>query len=507
MSKFASSIFFTLICAVLTSLAFPLGIGKAQAKTIRIDKPLGQEAFVENIGFYVNKNRDVGIEQILSTDTQEKFEFIQSRFIRFRAKGDDIWLKLSVSNAMKSEDQLLLHVTRPYFQKFNVFQVDEDGAVSSLVALDEKSTFAERPIAYRFLVIPMHMEPNQTADIYINYATFNATEIGLSIETEKSFSDQAIRANAKIYFSYSASFLLSLVALLIFFVVPKIAFFAYSASIFLSLLLVMEFDGNTFQFLWPNLPQINEDATYVLALVALVFIIIFGREVLETKVRHPLSDKILRSLMAGIFICIFGGLFSENAIWSLSAYVFYTLVFSCFVTTGFIAWRRGFVEIRFFMISWIIVLTTSFIPSLRVIAELPTSEQAIWDIFRVTILSDAVFLGLGLFDKYNQERKRHFKNMRGNLRHARQNKKLLLRLGKLEKQYKQLSDMIENQNDDVINTIDKLRVQIDALQTRVNALVDADLHENHDKNDIQQNFAYVENLIAENLASTPARLH
>lgn len=471
---------------------------------IRVTEPVPSEALVGSIEFYLDEGRELDINTISSDQFVGKFEIVDSEFIDFGFTKAFIWLKFSISNETQSDDRFLLFFRENFFPNFNVYQRMGDGSITTITEQVETSGFDVRPVAFPFLVAPVSVEPGETVDVFVRYSSGGSSEVRFSVETEQSFSNYSNNTFFKNSIFYGMLALLFMVSAAVFVYSRRRIFFAYAASTLVSLLLIMHLDGTAFQFVWPSFPSFNGDASLYVGMLSLFFGAMFAREFLQTKRYHPFVDKVLIGIMFFSGGTLVASLFLDTQWMKYFLLILAPFTYLWFLISGLVAARKRFKEVRFYVIAWAGVFVSSLGLMAREILGIELSEELQWDSMRVVMVADAAFMGLGLLDRFNQMRIANQKNLKMNLKQTKRNLELTQRLNVLEKQFQSVTEIAENKDAELMNTVHDLRQPLHVLRMKVHDLMQGNAAKDGDFDSVKQTFGYLEGLVSERLANSAA---
>jgi len=474
----------------------------AASKSVQVTAPVSSEQLVGNVEYFLDDTRTLDIHSISSPEFADKFQTIESEFIDFGFTKSFIWLKVRLENLTDTDDRFLLYFRENFFPNFNAYQTGHDGEIITITEQFEDSGFESRPVDYPFLVVPVNIKAGEKTDVYVRYSSGGASEVRFTIETEDSFNAIANGIVFKNSIFYGMLALMFMVAGAVFLSSRKAVFFGYAASTLTTLFLIMHLDGTGFQYIWSDWPQFNSNASLYLSLFSIFFGSMFGRAFLQTKRYHKIMDKVFLFLMGVSVIVLATSGFMDTQYLKWLAVLLFPLTHLWYMTAGLVAARTRFKEVRFYVIAWTGVFIGSAGLMAREIIGIEMSAIAIWDTLRVVSVADAAFMGLGLLDRFNQMRISSQKNLKASLRQAKQNLELTQRLSDLEKKFENVTELAENKDAELLNTVHDLRQPLHVLRMKVHDLMQGNSTSNEDFNTVKQTFGYLEGLVSERLADT-----
>ena len=346
---------------------------------------------------------------------------------------------------------------------------------------------------------PLHIEPGETVTVLVNYWSEGASYLQFTMETGPSFADIAAKRTAKNFIYYGMMILLIVAALIAMMIYRHGVFAAYIAYAASTLLYLMHSDGVAYQYLWPEWPNFNSIASIVTGSAIIVFACNYARVFLLTKRFHPLTDKLLLAVIIGTLAIDASAFFVDNQIIKKLLVLCSLIAVTACTFSGIVAARTRFKEVRFFLFAWVGILVASAIMNLRHWVGIEISQDFQFDFMRIVMVVDAAMMGLAIGDRYNQLRTARQMATQASLNEAKRNLELTRRLNELEKQYAIAEEVAESKDQQIANTIHDLRQPLHALRLNVAHMIDGKSEATTESGDIEQTFAYLEDLVSSHL--------
>lgn len=337
-----------------------------------------------------------------------KFSGMAKQEIDFGFHTETIWLYLPVSNEAGKESNRILSLNTRFMNELVVyFRVD--GVITKLMDNSERSSFNERSINYRLLAAPFTLQASQSGELLIGYRSNGTSYLPISIETIQSFADSRILSNTKNGGFYTAAALMFLYSLFQLFLPGNKIHLHYIAYLASATLYVFHMDGLTFQYFWPDYPQLNARGSLPLGLLINIMAASFSRQFLETwKTAPRLDAAILAMIAASVVLILFGSnspdpYIKRMGFWLTSGGAL------LYLWAGIHALISGRRSARFYVTGWIGICSASIFSSVihTIPAEFPVSLS--FDLTKGGILFDALMFGMAMADRSNmlrQERDR-----------------------------------------------------------------------------------------------------
>jgi len=413
-----------------------------------------------------------------------------------------VWLRLRAENISESHTDWRIYVRENFLQYYDVYIVRSSGMIEQIEQHDPDTVFSQRSTAYPELVSPFKLASGERVTIFVSYWSGGSSHAALSLETAESFADIAVNRTSKNYTSYGMMMILIVTALLALIILKKSVFLAYLGYVVTTLIYLMHGDGVAFQFFWPNFPHFNSYFSIVIGTLFILVTYNFARVFLETKQYHPKIDKILAVLSMSSLIIVVILAFIDPQFTKRFLHVLVFLGITAGTLAGCVAAMTRFRQVRFYLIAWVCGVISAGLMNLRHNFGFEITQDIEFDSIRVSIVVDAIMMGLGVADRYRQIVRSRQKSAQDNLETAQHNLRLRDRLYDLEEQYRLAVELVQSRDTQMRDTVHDLRQPLHALRLNLQNLEDGKVASPTDKSSINSTFAYLENLIASHLKDT-----
>ena len=410
-----------------------------------------------------------------------------------------IWLRLGVQNNTENINDWRIYVRENFLQYYDVYIVREDGHIDHIESHNPQTRFSQRSTPYPELVSPFRMEPDEAVTVFIAYWSGGSSHAAVSLETSESFSDIAVGRTSKNYISYGMMMILILVATFALFILRLEVFWAYLCYVASTLIYLMHIDGVAFQYFWPNAPVFNSYFTIVIGTIFVVVTYNFARVFLQTKIYHPAFDKLFRAMIITTPLITITGTLIDPQGTKLFIFVLIFMAILLGTIVGLIAAMTRFRQVRFYLFAWICGILTAGLMNLRHNFGLEVTQDTEFEAIRISIVVDAIMMGLGVADRYRQSVQKRQQEADETLEIAQRNLRLNKRLFDLEEQFKLASELVISRDDQMRETVHDIRQPLHALRLSVQKFEDGQNLTATDKSSIDQTFSYLEDLIASHL--------
>lgn len=468
----------------------------AETPVLRLEGTVGRDTVFDG---HVAALRDPGRAMGLEEARDAAFAAVAGTAADFGYTGDAIWLRLRVVNATEDVGDWRLHFRSNFLPEFAAWRIDAAGRVSLLEDQRPDSGFRTRRVAYPELVVAFGLPPGEVATLYLRYTSGGSSNLSFAVRTAQDFHALTARQTARNFAFYGMMLLLTVAAVLACLLTRRAIFGAYGCYACVAMLFVMHADGNTFQYLWPGAPVFNAYASVLLGAGLIVFGANFARMFLRTALLHPLLDRLLLGLigLALAMVAVTAVGFTQEVKKALVLTAFLSCVL--FTVAGLVAARTRFREVRFYVVAWLGAVAASAIMTGRHWLGLEISEEFQFDAMRVVMVTDAVMMGLAIFDSINQMKQAQRRALETALTEAQRNLDLSRRLSRLEERHALAETLAETSQRRLADTAHDLRQPLMALRLNVQRLLGGRAvggTATPRREDFDESFAYLEGLVA-----------
>ena len=476
-----------------------LGAGQAFADDrgplLTVDGPQGAPQLSGFIEYYLDEEWDKTIGDMMG-DLSGDFQEVETPEPDFGYTDSRVWLRIRAKNVTSDIDDWRVYVRENFLQYYDVFVLRENGKIEHLESHDLKTKFHERSVDFPELVTSFKFAPGEEITLFVSYWSGGSSHAGLTLESTESFAIIAVNRMSKNYISYGMMVILVFASLFGLIILRLPVFLAYMSYVFVTLLYLMHQDGVTFQHVWPGWPSFNSYFSIIIGTLFVMATYNFARVFLQTSIYHPRADRFMWVMFwLTPVLTIIGAVIDPQI---TKQYIF-ALVFLAILSgtvTGLLAAQTRFKYVRFYLFAWVLGgIGAAGLMNLRHIFGVEIAQDTEFDSVRVSIVIDALMMGLGIADHYIQVIRARQAATAQNLVDAEQNLFLNNRLYTLEEQYKLASELSISKDQVVRTTIHDLRQPLHALRMNIQALRRDGPTQNNPIGRIEQNFEYLEQLI------------
>jgi serine phosphatase RsbU (regulator of sigma subunit) len=226
-------------------------------------------------------------QPLVNKGTYPNLDFTSSSF----------WVKFSISNNASLPADFYLEVARPLTNKANLYSIINGNKILISKNGDELP-FLNKEIKHRKIIFPIHFEPLQKIDFYLNLTSDGeALSLPLNLWKKQEFAARDYSENLILGIYYGV-LLFAFIIYFFFFIVLKDKTYLYYISLIFSLFfLQLSLDGFAFQYLWPTNTWMASHSLILFASLSFFLIMVYTRSFLKIKERNISIKNIYNALI------------------------------------------------------------------------------------------------------------------------------------------------------------------------------------------------------------------
>lgn len=316
----------------------------------------------------------LSLEQVRRTDAGQFTPLTESNFAR-GISGDTYWIKTTIRNPGALPVDWVLYL-RHGVTDFAEFWVMVDGRIATHAIGGDRTTLAERQIAYRYPAVRHVSQPGESATVFVRVANLHPGTVNLyfQLDSVTKFLGNATRDQTQHGVLYGVPLALALSALIGWAVSRDRRFSVYALY---AISVVGSWIGLNGQLaeIFGDLPDLCNKLVLIFPLLNVVFSCVFARDFLHMRDLFPKSERFYQILMW----CALGAIVLRLAgIHTASQLVMLLVVLSG--TTAISAWlamRKGVVYARWYLAAQLVYAGINSVSILAYIAGLYAPTDAV----------------------------------------------------------------------------------------------------------------------------------
>ena len=340
------------------------------------------------------------IQEVSSPSFSDKFKISSVETPAFGYSSSTYWVRFRLKNESHMNRNWLLELGFSNMQYVDLYLPSPDGEGFTDKQTGVLRPFNTRDIENHHIVFNLPLTENEVQTVYMRFQSGASMTLPLTVWSQKAFI-QSTSLDFMLMGIFYGVFLIMLAFNLFLLLSLREANYLYFIFFLLSgLLLFISYDAIGDQYLWPNLPAINQYAVPLFFILFFASILKFTDNFLELRERKPnLHRFFIIALIGWGILLLLLPFVSYHVIFNLIA-PFGILCLGLAGIAGVISLRGGYRPARFFLISWVGLLiggTLMILVRLGIIPSTVLTEQS----YRLDMVWLIAFWSIALADRIN----------------------------------------------------------------------------------------------------------
>lgn len=352
---------------------------------------------VPSIDLFADESAGMSLEEIRALP-MDRFSRPSTETLNFSRHGPAYWVRFRVT--ARDAAVWLLKCDNPQIDHIDLYLITQEGVLRKTAG--DEYPFEKREFQHRNFVFPLAL-PAGEAELYVRFKSQGSLFFQVLLMSPAAFARTDYLEQWGLGLYYGVIIVMVLFNFLIYTAVRDPAYLFYVFYILTFGLFQFALNGFGFEFLWPDLPFIENRVIPLLGITTVGFATMFSRVFLHTEVHAPRLDTMLVGLawtsVPALLIAAFTEYYISIRIGSIFSVAF-TILAS---TAAFLAWRQGFRPARFFLLGWSFFFIGIVVFGLFITGFLPGN---VWTRFALQAGAaiELVILSFGLGDRLNSMR-------------------------------------------------------------------------------------------------------
>lgn len=387
---------------ILLSLLLMCSIVKAESFAVEDNQT--SSALYQHIQYIEDPQHSLAIDDILDLPA-ERWTANTGSIFNQGYSASTWWLKVTLDNTTDHKLNRFLEISYPVLDYIDAYVVD--GMVKAHYKLGDKYPFNERPVDHRHFLIPLEWTPTESLVVYLAVRSSSSVQVPLTLWEQHAFYnvDQTRTLVQGVY--YGIMVVMILYNLFVYLAIGDRNYLYYVLFVLCMPLFLASMSGFSFQYLWPNYTQWNDQAILVSLSGVIFFGIMFTYRFLHLAELHPAYRWFTTLLVGGSLLLIAGSFYLPYSIIIRILIPFAALGCLFAFIAGALRWRDGLLPARYYTVAWSTLLAGGIILALNKFHILPKNgftENAT----QIGSALEVILLSFALAERINEERRKRF---------------------------------------------------------------------------------------------------
>jgi len=346
----------TILLVLLTLFALPIllhGQSPVVLTTAQDIYPLGT-----HLEYLEDKEKSWTIEDVTSSELSTLFVPSTEESPGFGFTDSAIWVRFPIRNAVDETTSWLL-VIDSYLFYIDVYMPADNPQGFELFQTGSARPYDSRPIDHPRFLFDLSVPPDGEETIYIRFESESSMSLSLAVWTAGAVAQNDLLTQMLNGFLYGVLLIMAAYNFLLFVALRDRSYIYFVLFLVSFLVALLINDSIVHKYIWPEQGRINAIGGQFAFTFLLIFLLLFTDSFLRLKQYGPRLRKILIGLIVALFLML--PLQWISLLWTATPVLLLTIATSFVVlSSGFIVWRKNYRPARYFMLAWLL-LVSSFV--------------------------------------------------------------------------------------------------------------------------------------------------
>jgi len=342
-------------------LTWSLVLGGTTLNAAHIDSMLLVESQVASydlapyLSFIEDKNATLTLDKIrrpgAASGSEPGWQPNSIGNINFGFTDSVYWFRLELFNGNDQDLSRVIEIDYPLLDRIDVY-MGKRGERVQHIKMGDKLPFDDRIIKHRNFIFPINLPPNDSLELFFRIQTSSSMQMPLKLWNERDLAAYSLSESLNFGVFIGIMLIMALYNLFVFISVRETYYLSYVFFVLSVTVFLAGMKGLSFQYLWPNSLQWNDQIIVIGSISSIMFGALFFREFTSLPQSRPFLSKIALGfvpLSAFIICCSFLLPYSFMIQWVIITVMMAVL---CASYIGIVRWMDGDIPARYFMFGW-----------------------------------------------------------------------------------------------------------------------------------------------------------
>jgi len=296
------------------------------------------------------------IEDVTSPEISAQFVLSQDQTPSLGFTKSAYWVRFQARNHADNIDRWLLAIDS-YLFFIDVYVPAADGEGYEVTQTGTARPYNARAVDHPRFLFDLPVVPGKAQTIHVRFESESAMNLSLNISSAEAIAKDDLVDQMLNGFLYGVLLIMMAYNFVLFLYLRDKSFLFYVLFLFALLMSNLIDDGIAHKYLWPNQGRINAIGGQFFFVLMLMFMLLFTNSFLRLKQYAPRLSKAIMVIVGAMCLTLLVQLIDLR----LTAFVSLFFVISTFIiiiTSGVLAWRKGFKPARYFLLAWVLLITS-----------------------------------------------------------------------------------------------------------------------------------------------------
>ncbi len=385
---------------VLSSIIFAL-------PSNNIDENIFNKSSAINFEYFADKTGKATYQDIVSSNNLV-FHKATKQKLNAGLTNSPYWLRFNITNELNTDKEFYLSVNYPHLNDIELYIQNLNGTYQ-LIKTGSKYNFQKNRLNHHNFVLPLKQAPG-TLSYFIKIKTKGTMRIELSLWDPRFFVNFVSKEAIIFGIYYGLIIVMIVFNFLLYFIIRERNYLYFICFVAAYLLFQATFNGFGFQYIWPNLPSINEFIMPISIYLTAISMLFFVRSYMRIKQVMTRFDIYIKGYLSLLIIALLLVTILPYADSLLLSIVFTLLaIFVSFLVSIYQTLNKSR-DAMFFCVAFSLFLLGTSIAALSSLGLFPVNLLSIWGIQIGSFLM-VLIISIGLADQINEIKNKNAANI------------------------------------------------------------------------------------------------
>ncbi len=353
-----------------------------------------------HLDYLEDKGGTLSIDDVAGGTYDKLFVPSRESIPNFAFTDSVYWVRFTIKTGALKQPDWILEFAYPLMDRISLYEVKQGGRSLLLKETGFALPFSTRDIAQRFFLFNLKLSPEDSRTYYLRLVNQDRMEVPLKLWSSRAFYGRDHNEQYLLGIYFGIIIFLCIFNIFIFASIRDFSYLYYILFVLGFGFFQLTQNGTLQEYFWPSsLEKFNHVIPFSIA-ITLLTLVLFTRSFLDAKKLYPAFNRYFVILASVIGISMLLQLFVKYSIVVQVQVGLALITLISVFSIGTLGAFRKSRPARYFIGSWMIILTGGMIYALKVVAVLPTNPFTTYAI-QIGSVIQFTLLALGLGDKIN----------------------------------------------------------------------------------------------------------
>lgn len=325
------------------------------AGTLMLDAQSPQ-TLTGNVAYIRDSKRDIDVSQLTGTTSMDsRWQASAAESLNFGYTSDRFWFRFDIENPSPATTERMLEISYPVLDHVEVYIYSGDRFTQ--IALGDKFPFAQRPVRHRNFILPLRFKAGEKMSFIMRVDTTSSMQIPISLWNSADFIDHEQTSSLIQGLYFGCIGIMIFYNLFVFLSLREPGYFWYVAYVISMGSMVAAINGLSFQYLWPNATEWNDQSIVISLSCLVLFVTLFTRDFLRLPEQQRLwLNYFVVALIAVCSAMLITSFFMSYSVMIVSIIMIALIGIIFALLTGMLRLYDGYAPAKLYIAAWTTML-------------------------------------------------------------------------------------------------------------------------------------------------------